>query len=94
MKKLKVLLLSFTIVAVVGAALAFKAKDTNSYCTAPTDPGATPCPTTKSCPNLITNQKICTSGTFVCTANPGVDGSCSGINCVASAQLCANILEY
>jgi hypothetical protein len=34
MKKMKIMLLSFAILAIVGGALAFKAKNTQSYCTA------------------------------------------------------------
>ena len=88
MNKLKVMLLSFVLVAVVGGALAFKAKYDISYCTAPTDPGAVSCPSTKACPNLTIHSYICSTGTFVCTANPVV-GRCSGVECgTTSAQIC------
>lgn len=86
MKKLKVMLLSFAVIAVVGGALAFKTKYSVSYCTAATVAGNPPtCPA--HCPTLIESQKIVSTGTFVCTAAEPLGGCTTTTNCVASAQI-------
>ena len=89
MKKLKVMLLSFALVAVVGGALAFNAKKGSSYCTAATNTSGAFCPTTKSCPTLITAKKIVSTGTFICTADP-VAGLCDGVLCAGASARIAN----
>src|SRR5690348_12547436 len=81
MKKVKIMLLSLALFAVVGGALAFKAKlGNNKFCTAPAyfDAGSTPqyyCSfniggnefTTKSCESYAVGQKIGTGTPIVCT---------------------------
>jgi hypothetical protein len=52
MKKVKIMLLSLVLLAVVGGALAFKARFIQLYCTAPTIGGAC---NLKYCPTLTTS---------------------------------------
>jgi hypothetical protein len=84
MKKVKFMLMSLALIAVVGGALAFKAKYTDSFCTsfAPKNlAGQYICTTNGgaalSCPTLITNKRLVDPGTNppVCTALP-VQGTC------------------
>ena len=85
MKKVKFMLLSLALVAVVGGALAFKAKSGNQFCTTlastfgvagaftcvdPADANAT-----LHCPNLLINRTTGGSaGNFVCTTIVPVNG--------------------
>ncbi len=91
MKKVKMMLLSLGLFAVVGGALAFKAKYSTSYCTAPTQQGIA-C-AQKFCPNIVANSTTLNAGTqpFVCTALP-VDGQCQpNTRCAgASTRLTTN----
>lgn len=66
MKRVKIMLLSLALFAVVGAALAFKARFIQNYCTAPTINGA--CPV--YCPNLVRSSTTTASVPFVCTTTP------------------------
>ena len=91
MKKVKIMLLSFAFVAVLGGALAFNTKNYNSYCTAPTNSSGASCPTTKSCPTLINNAKIVATGTFICTADT-IAGSCDGVLCAGTSARIATKL--
>jgi hypothetical protein len=80
MKKVKLMLLSLSVLAVVGGALAFTAKQTFRYCTAPTVSG-------QQCKNIACpteNARITTVDPtiFVCTAATiGGSQPCSGVNC-------------
>jgi hypothetical protein len=65
MKKVKIMLLSLTILAVVGAALAFKAREITKFCTAVYNDG---CPA--KCPNLVTSKSTNESGPVYCTTTP------------------------
>jgi hypothetical protein len=95
MKKIKIMLLSLALFAVVGGALAFKARFTDSFCTAPYLGGSAPL-----CPNLTINSvPDSESGVVVWTVAPpyfnGDDPTCttnSGLQvitaqCVASTSL-------
>lgn len=93
MKKVKIMLLSLLVLAVVGGALAFNAnaKFERSYCTTPpwqdasgqlfctTNPG--------SCPLLIEKTTTSGIGQLLCTTTP-VGGSCVGVaNCTISSKI-------
>ena len=84
MKKLKIMLLSLALFAVVGGALAFKAKYTSSYCTirADFDGSAWSCPSTPGVPQACALfQTITTttgSGIRFCTTNVNAGGTCVG----------------
>jgi hypothetical protein len=57
MKKTKIMLLSFALLAILGGALAFKAKVPIAYCTADLEPNAPFCKVNnvnKACPNRVT----------------------------------------
>ena len=85
MKKVKMMLLSLSLVAVVGGALAFKATYTTPFCTAAL-PENEICDI--ACPNPVASTS--TSNVqfpVVCTANPAPGGGCSGVQCVASTRL-------
>ena len=88
MKKLKFMLLSFAMVAVVGGALAFKAKYSTSYCTGVV-PASGIC-LNAACPNLVIHKT--TAGgvaPFVCTTTP-VAGACNGDCTTTSTKLIAD----
>ncbi|WP_315815279.1 hypothetical protein [Paraflavitalea speifideaquila] len=71
MKKLKIMLMSLALFAIVGGALAFKAKFVTDFCT--TTPGiAGNCPSGLKCPNLRIDQAITDQGGVgpFCTAIP------------------------
>jgi hypothetical protein len=56
MKKMKIMLLSFALLAIVGGALAFRAKTTIAYCTAEVEESGPACKinsVNKACPNRI-----------------------------------------
>jgi hypothetical protein len=61
MKKIKLMLLSFSILAVVGGALAFTAKDGYRYCSAPTVGGSCD----HACPNRVQLTET-QPGIFIC----------------------------
>jgi len=71
MKRLKMMLLSLALFAVVGGALAFKARYQKQYCTAPVQQGGT-CGV--ACPD-ITNSTTDGASQFFCTTLP-VAGAC------------------
>jgi hypothetical protein len=60
MKKVKVMLTVTVVLGTVGGVLAFKAKRTVEYCTAPTVNGG--CPANYVCPNGALNQKVTAVG--------------------------------
>jgi hypothetical protein len=73
MKKVKLMLLSLSILAVVGGALAFTARSGITYCTAPTVNELNQCNTT--CPdpaklNVTGEVWICTTPTSLDAAHP------------------------
>jgi uncharacterized membrane protein len=73
MKKMKIMLLSFALLAVVGSALAFKAKFTKNYCTA--DPEASPnfckiAGLNKACPNIVQLTTAPVQTNFYCYTTP------------------------
>ena len=72
MKKVKLMLVSLSILAVVGAALAFKARVNPQICTAPTVNGT--CPANYFCP---TPKKVQPGGPsdFICTTPTIANGS-------------------
>lgn len=92
MKKVKVMLLSLLVFAVVGGALAFKAKFDQEFCTAPAvalGGGVFVCPV--FCPNYVQNSTIVASatGNRWCTVtsggkpnNPCVDEKLNVLHCV------------
>ena len=57
MKKLKIMLLSFALLAIVGGALAFKARFASLYCTAPVNPAGQQA--NGFCTSQGTNVKTC-----------------------------------
>jgi len=65
MKRIKLMLLSLSVLAVVGGALAFTAKTGPFYCTAPTVEGVSCENITDGCPAF--NQLKETTGAFICT---------------------------
>ncbi len=75
MKRIKMMLLSLALFAVVGAALAFKARFTDTFCTAiPNGTGIHACDA-KAC-SIFTDQVVIgQTGTAVCTA-PYDDNNC------------------
>lgn len=67
MKRIKIMLTSLALFAVVGGALAFKANFNGTFCTAtPGTPGPNVC--AKACPNFTTKVQPGSTGDFVCTA--------------------------
>ena len=85
MKRIKLMLTSLALFAVVGGALAFKANFDQSFCTAfPDGTGTDAC--LKACPTRIDNRQILPTGTLVCTANfPG--SSCDNVQCEDKAPV-------
>jgi hypothetical protein len=66
MKRIKFMLTSLALFAVVGGALAFKARFATSYCTAPTV--ANQACNIQTCPNLVVNSTtVGANAAFVCT---------------------------
>ena len=66
MKKVKIMLLSLALFAVVGAALAFKARFLETYCT--TNPVGTTCPAANLC--KFTTSVFSDEGIFKCYTTP------------------------
>jgi hypothetical protein len=64
MKKVKLMLLSLSVLAVVGGALAFTAKTGSKFCVVPTTSSSL-CPA--NCPNYISITDPIKSTDFVCT---------------------------
>jgi hypothetical protein len=87
MKKVKIMLFSLALFAVVGGALAFKAKVNKNYCTAVWD--GNNC--ARTCPNFEGNSTTLDATNLVCTVlapntqctiSPGVT-----VDCVASTSI-------
>ncbi|NII25836.1 hypothetical protein HB364_12125 [Pseudoflavitalea sp. X16] len=77
MKKIKFMLLSLSLVAVVGGALAFKAKFDGSYCVAGLPAVGTCGQVGKFCPNEIDFVTMTNAGgDFFCTTTPDANGNC------------------
>lgn len=86
MKRVKIMLLSLALFAVVGGALAFKAKYNIKFCTAPTEVGKA-CTQVAACPNLVVNSTTTNDAgiQFVCTTTPQ-DGQCpTNIKCTTTS---------
>lgn len=87
MKKIKLMLLSLTVLATVGAALAFNVKGTERFCTAAPNTNGT-CP--NACPNDRTGNFI-TGQPFICTtptsglSNPCQNSSGTTLTCGATS---------
>jgi hypothetical protein len=86
MKRVKLMLLSFSVLAVVAGALAFNAKGTTDMCYAATVAGPNYCGTTlspKSCPTRTTKGDFKSGATFVCTAptSGNSNSPCTNVNC-------------
>lgn len=100
MKKIKFMLLSLALVAVVGGALAFKAKTGQHFCTTfaidyPTDGNVTfTCidpnlgqPRALKCTSYLTEFTTGGTGDWVCTTTDDGQGGCSGnLNCLAPIE--------
>jgi hypothetical protein len=73
MKKIKIMLLSLSILAVVGGALAFTVKIGNPFCVATTT-SSTTCPT--DCPDLAKIKTTTDPNVYLCTTTTsGIPGS-------------------
>ena len=93
MKKIKFMLLSLALLAVVGGALAFKAKYQQDYCTtiAKVINGASTCydmaasPTTLTCSSYIDFKTTASGNLFYCTTTPDKVGGCSAtLTCITT----------
>ena len=92
MKRIKMMLLSLALFAVVGGALAFKAKFRTDYCTAPLQANGT-CGI--ACPALTASTTIgAQQQPFICTTTPNPQFDCSDgvhiLDCFTSTQLTTN----
>lgn len=76
MKKIKIMLMSLALFAIVGGALAFKARFNQAFCTANPINGS--CPIGKKCPNLAFPSAINPAGPVgpFCTTT-AVGGACN-----------------
>lgn len=87
MKKVKIMLMSLLVFAVVGGALAFKAKFNTEYCTTlpRVDGSGLYCTNAAGanllCPNPALNRTITNSGSPVCTTIMPIDGVCD-VQCI------------
>jgi hypothetical protein len=96
MKKMKIMLLSFALLAIVGAALAFRAKGETAFCTADVEPSGALCKVdgvstnaNKACPiriNLTTQAGTETPRFTYCYTTP-VAGRTDCLNAAGSADL-------
>jgi hypothetical protein len=66
MKKVKLMLLSLSVLAVVAGALAFTAKGNLKFCTAAIEGSSPFC--NKACPTYVTTLTTVAPNTFICTA--------------------------
>lgn len=90
MKKVKIMLTSIALLALVGGALAFKAKFSTSYCTTNTildAQGAVTCPVSPgSCPELINHTTVGGTTNYCTTIKPA--GGCANVvNCTFLKKL-------
>jgi hypothetical protein len=76
MKKVKLMLLSLSVLAVVSGALAFKVKQGQQFCVAAAS--STSCPV--NCPNLLAITDPVSPNDFICTAQ-SVDNGCTNVKC-------------
>jgi len=87
MKKVKLMLLSFSVLAVVAGALAFRAKGTRDMCYAAKNPSPPFCGTIlmpKACPNRTTKGSFLSGTPPICTAPTSGNSSspCTNVNCL------------
>jgi hypothetical protein len=95
MKKVKIMLLSLALFAVVGGALAFKAKFDKTWCFAPTYGNGFTCTTldgaavtTTQCEGIAITFKNDATGIFSCTTLP--DGEACPVLCPVYAKVKPN----
>jgi hypothetical protein len=81
MKRFRITLLSIAVIAIVGAALAFKAKGGIRVCALETTGSS--CAVTQTCGTLISNKKTSTSSSDpkYCTTDVPISDNCSGVAC-------------
>lgn len=97
MKKIKIMLLSLLLLAVVGGVLAFKAKFVRTYCTTlpiANGSGQLVCPTTTICPEMLNSTSIGGFGTAVtlCVTQKPFGVNCNQISaCTTLVSLKRNI---
>jgi len=89
MKKVKLMLLSFSVLAVVAGALAFNVKGTRDMCYAATSGTSNFCGTTsspKACPNRTLKGGFLSGTTFICTTTTSGDSNnpCN-VNCLTTS---------
>ena len=100
MKKLKIMLLSFALLAIVGSALAFKARFSGQqFCTAATNGASSDICTVSAglnqfCPNLVNKTTVDPvngrGSALVCTTtpnNPGTNADCNNIRCETTTTI-------
>lgn len=84
MKKVKLMLLSFCVLAIVAGALAFKSKGNLKFCYAAVETSSPFCGTEqspKACPNYT--SRGASGSTFLCTTptTGNIGSECSNVNC-------------
>lgn len=91
MKKVKIMLLSLSLVAVVGGALAFKSTYNRTFCTAPTSVDGSQACVNVTCPNKVSGSTFVDGeGDFICTTQTGgnIEDPCPNtLNCDAAASV-------
>ena len=87
MKKVKMMLLSLSLVAVVGGTLAFKARFDQAFCTASPQNGA--CPSVLACLNKNISKIIDQAGTqnLVCTTTYDNNNCASPLKCTTDGPV-------
>jgi hypothetical protein len=80
MKKVKLMIVSLSILAVVSGALAFKVKQGDTFCAAVAT-SSTSCPV--NCPDLKSITDPAAAADFVCTT-PSVNEGCTNVKCPTS----------
>lgn len=86
MKKIKIMLLSLALFAVVGGALAFKAKYIDTFCTAQPVAGLA-CTQLAACPNKVIFSTTTNDVNIplVCTTTPKDGGCPSNLKCTTTS---------
>jgi hypothetical protein len=87
MKKIKLMLASLSILAVVGGALAFSTNTGTTYCTALPENGDCPqeCPTTAKLKAGGQDDFVCTTTTSGVSTRPCKDGSGVILTCITTS---------
>lgn len=86
MKRVKIMLMSFALLAVVAGALAFKAKFVSDYCTTTAvqnAQGQFTCPAGNLCTTtpMLSRQEATIGGTLFCTTPVPAGGNCRQVQC-------------